>query len=91
MPDRRPLDQGKLLVMAYGYLHAWLVEDYDTAARIELSLADCGATMIQVAQAFGLAGAALATAACDGSAVRAARLAERRYLDTAGRQIRAIT
>jgi len=85
---KAPPDQGKLLVMAYGYMHAWLTEDYATAARIEVTLEDCGATMVQVAQVFSLAAAALATAACDGSAVQAARLAEARYLETAGRQAR---
>jgi hypothetical protein len=85
---KAPPEQGKLLVMAYGYTHAWLVEDYATAARIEVALEDCGATMVQVAEAFSLAAAALATAACDGSAVQAARLAEARYLETVGRQAR---
>jgi lambda repressor-like predicted transcriptional regulator len=84
---QRP-DQATLMTMAYGYIHAWLVEHYWTIARIVAALQDNGATMDQVAETISLAAAALLTDAFGGSSVRAAQLVAGRISETAGRQAR---
>ena len=84
---QRP-DQATLMTMAYGYIHAWLAEDYWTIARIVAAMQDSGATMEQVAETFSLAGAALMTDTVGGSSVRAAQLVASRIIETAGRQAR---
>jgi hypothetical protein len=81
-------DQATLMTMGYGYIHAWLVEDYWTIARIVAALQDNGATMDQVAETISLAAAALLTDALDGSSVRAAQLVAGRISEAAGRQAR---
>lgn len=86
LPD--PPEQTKLLIMAYGYVHAWLAEDYWTIARIVAELEDCGATMVQVAETFSIAAAALLTDAHDGDRFKATALAARRYSTNAGRTAR---
>jgi hypothetical protein len=78
-----------LQTQAYGYIHAWLAEDYWTIARIVAALQDSGATMEQVAETFSLAAASLLTTAC-GTAEAAAALAARRYSGDAARQGRLV-
>jgi len=85
-----PPEQTKLLIMAYGYVHAWLAEDYWTIARIVAELEDSGASMVQVAEAFSLAAAALVTDAYGGDRFKAMGLAARRYSANAGRKARNI-
>jgi hypothetical protein len=68
-----------LQVQALALVHAWLAEDYWTAARVEAAIEASGATVVQVAQVVSLAAASLLTEAFGGSSLAAERFAADRY------------
>jgi hypothetical protein len=86
-PDQLP-DQNTILIMAYGWIHAWLAEDYWTTGRIRAQLEASGASPGQVAECFSLAAAALLTEAFEGDKLKAMALAARKYSDRVGKTAR---
>jgi hypothetical protein len=79
-----------LAVQADALIHAELAEDYWTSARVLAALEDSGATVVQVAQAVALAGAAMLTEAAGGSSLAAERVAAGRYGRDAAAQARLV-
>ena len=79
-----------LQVQAAALIHAWLAEDYWTAARVEAAIADSGATAVQVAQVVSLAAASMLTEAFGGSSLAAERFAADRYGRDAAAQARLV-
>jgi hypothetical protein len=65
-------ETGRVEAMAYAYIRAFLDEDYWTIARIVVALEESGATIQQVAESFGIAGACLLTEAHGGNSHSAA-------------------
>lgn len=88
--DPGPPDQNTVLIIAYGWVHAWLAEDYWTVARLMAELEDLGATMHQVAECFSLAAAALLTDAA-GDKYAAMALATRKYSEKVSKRARSRT
>jgi hypothetical protein len=86
-PEQLP-DQNKILIMAYGWIHAWLAEDYWTTGRIRAQLEASGANPGQVAECFSLAAAALLSEAFEGNKLKAMALAARKYSDRVGKTAR---
>lgn len=86
-PEPGPPDQNTVLIIAYGWVHAWLADDYWTVARLMAELEDLGATMQQVAECFSLAAAALLTDAA-GDKYAAMALAARKCSEKVGRRAR---
>jgi hypothetical protein len=77
-----------LQLMALGYIHAWLAEDYWTIAVIDMRLAELDATPREVAESFSLAAASLLTDAYQGSSGNAQRMAARKWRIDAARMAR---
>lgn len=82
------MSQAALQVVAETAVHAWLCRDFWTVARTQAEVEDSGVSVAAVAEAFGLAAAALMTDACGGSSARAARVATERLGTDAGRHAR---
>jgi hypothetical protein len=78
----------QLQLMALGYIHAWLAEDYWTIAVIDLRLQEMDVTPRQVAESFSLAAASLLTDAYEGSSANAQRMAGRKWRIDAARLVR---
>lgn len=86
-PEQLP-DQNTILIMAYGWIHAWLAEDYWTTGRIRAQLEASGASPGQVAECFSLAAAALLSEAFEGDKLEAMALAARKCSDRVGKTAR---
>ena len=82
------MSQAAFQVVAETAVHAWVSRDFWTVARCQLEVEESGASPAAVAEAFGLAAAALLTDACGGSSARAAVVAAERLGTDAGRQAR---
>lgn len=85
------LTQAALQVIAETAIHAWVAKDFWTVARCQLEAEESGASVAAVAEAFGLAAAALLTDACGRSSARAAVVAAERLGTDAGRQARLLS
>ena len=81
-------DQNTVLIMAYGWIHAWLAEDHWTASQIRAELDASGASPGQVAEWFSLAAAALLSEAFEGDRFKAMAVAARKYSNRVGKTAR---